>query len=69
LPWHWLRHANALVSFDEYTIPHWTKKFHIGKGSVTARNKYRRCENLFTGFDLTNSRFLMVPGIPGNVSL
>ena len=41
-----------MVSFDEHTIPRWTKKFRIGKGYVTTRNKYMRCEKLFTGFDL-----------------
>ena len=41
--------TDAMVSFDEHTIPRWTRKFHIGKGYVTTRNKYMRCEKLFTG--------------------
>ncbi len=43
---------DALVSFDEHTIPRWTRKFHIGKGYVTTRNKYMRCEKLFYSYDL-----------------
>jgi hypothetical protein len=58
-----------MVSYDEHTIPRWTKKFRIGKGYVTTRNKYMRCEKLFTGFDLTSGRFLTVRGTPGNVGL
>ena len=51
-PWHLLDNDDALVSFDEHTIPRWTKKFHIRKGYVTTRNKYMRCEKLFTVYDL-----------------
>jgi hypothetical protein len=68
-PWHLLHHEDALVSFDEHTIPRWTKKFQIGKGYVTTRNKYMRCEKLFTGYDLVSGRFLRVRGTPGNVNL
>ena len=68
-PWHWLHRQDALVSFDEHTIPRWTKKFHIGKGYVTTRNKYMRCEKLFTGYDLVSRRFLTVRGTPGNTNL
>ena len=68
-PWHLLHHADALVSFDEHTIPRWTKQFHIGKGYVTTRNKYMRCEKLFTGYDLLRGRFLTVRGTPGNGNL
>lgn len=68
-PWHLLHHEDAMVSFDEHTIPRWTKKFHIGKGYVTTRNKYMRCEKLFTGYDLVNGRFLTVRGTPGNGNL
>src|SRR5262249_60313817 len=46
-PWHLLRGADAIVSFDEHAIPRWTRKFRIKKGYVTTRNKYRRCEKLF----------------------
>jgi hypothetical protein len=68
-PWHLLRNEDALVSFDEHTIPRWTRKFHIGKGYITTRNKYMRCEKLFTGYDLGSGRFLSVRGTPGNRSL
>src|SRR5216683_3213432 len=30
-PWDLLHNEDALVSFDEHTIPRWTRKFHIGK--------------------------------------
>jgi hypothetical protein len=68
-PWHLLHRKDAMVSFDEHTIPRWTKKFHIGKGYSTTRNKYMRCEKLFTGYDLVSGRFLSVRGTPGNVNL
>ena len=68
-PWHLLHNQDALVSFDEHTIPRWTRKFHIGKGYVTTRNKYMRCEKLFTGYDLSCGRFLSVRGTPGNRDL
>lgn len=68
-PWHLLDRADALVSFDEHTIPRWTKKFHIGKGYSTTRNKYMRCEKLFTGYDLSRGRFLSLRATPGNVNL
>jgi len=68
-PWHLLHHQDALLSFDEHTIPRWTKKFHIGKGYVTTRNKYMRCEKLFTGYDLLSRRFLTLRATPGNVNL
>jgi hypothetical protein len=68
-PWHLLHDEDALVSFDEHTIPRWTRKFRIGKGYVTTRNKYMRCEKLFTGYDLASGRFLSVRGTPGNWNL
>src|SRR5262245_2042286 len=34
-PWHLLRDEDVMVSFDEHTIPRWTKKFRLGKGYVT----------------------------------
>jgi len=68
-PWHLLRNEDALVSYDEHTIPRWTRKFHIGKGYVTTRNKYMRCEKLFTGFDVGSGRFLFLRGTPGNCNL
>jgi hypothetical protein len=68
-PWHLLHNKDALVSFDEHSIPRWTRKFHIGKGYVTTRNKHMRCEKLYTGYDLVSGRFLCVRGTPGNSSL
>jgi hypothetical protein len=68
-PWHGLRNEDALVSFDEHTIPRWTRKFRIGKGYVTTRNKYMRCEKLFCSYDLVRGRFLSVRGTPGNWTL
>lgn len=44
------------MSFDEHTIPRWTKKFSIPKGYVTTRNKYMRCEKLYLGYETRNSQ-------------
>jgi hypothetical protein len=68
-PWHLLGNRDVRVSFDEHTIPRWTRKFRIGKGYVTTRNKYMRCEKLFTGYDLSSGRFLTLRGTPGNWGL
>ena len=68
-PWHLVRRDDALVSFDEHTIPRWTRKFRIGKGYVTTRNKYMRCEKLFYSFSLNSGRFLAVRATPGNWGL
>jgi len=68
-PWHLLHREDALVSFDEHTIPRWTRKFHIGKGYVTTRNKYMRSEKLFTAYDLISNRFLCVRGTRGDCNL
>lgn len=68
-PWHLLHRADAMASFDEHTIPRWTKKFHIGKGYSTTRNKYMRCEKLFTSYDLASNRFLSVRATPGDWNL
>jgi hypothetical protein len=38
-PWHWIASQDAVVSFDEHSIPRWTHKFRIPKGFVTTRNK------------------------------
>ena len=43
-PWHLLHHEDALVSYDEHTIPRWTRTFHIGKGYLTTHNKYILCD-------------------------
>jgi hypothetical protein len=68
-PWHLVGGDDAMVSFDEHTIPRWTKKFHIGKGYVTTRNKYMRCEKLFYSFSINTGRFLAVRATPGNWGL
>jgi hypothetical protein len=68
-PWHLVRGEDAMVSFDEHTIPRWTRKFRIGKGYVTTRNKYMRCEKLFYSFSLNTGRFLAVRATPGNWGL
>jgi len=64
-----VRGDDALVSFDEHTIPRWTRKFRIGKGYVTTRNKYLRCEKLFYSFSINSGRFLAVRATPGNWGL
>jgi hypothetical protein len=68
-PWHLIAGQDVLASFDEHTIPRWTRKFHIGKGYVTTRNKYMRCEKLFASYALEARRFLAVRGTPGNDGL
>ena len=68
-PWDLLRGEDSLVSFDEHSIPRWTKKFSIPKGYVTTRNKYMRCEKLYYGYDLRQRRFVTVKATPGNVEL
>jgi hypothetical protein len=68
-PWDLVRGDDALVSFDEHTMPRWTRKFHVGKGYVTTRNKYMRCEKLFYGYHVEWQRYLCVQATPGNVDL
>jgi hypothetical protein len=68
-PWHLLQGEDALVSYDEHTIPRWTHKFHISKGYVTTRNKHMRCEKLFCTYDVLNDRYLAVRATPGDVGL
>ncbi len=68
-PWDLLHGQNSLISFDEHSIPRWTKKFSIPKGYVTTRNKYMRCEKLYYGYDLWQQRFVTVKATPGNVEL
>ncbi len=62
--WHLIQGDIALVSYDEHTIPRWTRKFRIRKGYVTTRNKHMRCEKLFYTFDLTSGRYLAVRATP-----
>jgi hypothetical protein len=68
-PWDLLRGEDVLLGFDEHTLPRWTRKFRIGKGYVTTRNKYMRCEKLFYGYDLTRRRYLLVRATPGDWGL
>jgi len=68
-PWHLIQGEDALVSYDEHTIPRWTHKFHIQKGYVTTRNKYMRCEKLFYSYDLLSRRYLAVRAAPGGTGL
>ena len=59
----------ALISYDEHTIPRWTHKFHIPKGYVTTRNKYVRAEKLYYTYDVGLDRYLAVRATPGNIGL
>jgi len=68
-PWDWIADQDAVVSFDEHSIPRWTHKFRIPKGFVTTRNKYMRCEKLYYGYDVLHDRYLSVRGTPGCVEL
>lgn len=68
-PWDWIAGQDAVVSFDEHSIPRWTHKFLIPKGFVTTRNKYMRCEKLYYGYDVVHDRYLSVRGTPGRVEL
>lgn len=68
-PWQWIAGQDAVVSFDEHSIPRWTHKFLIPKGFVTTRNKYMRCEKLYYGYDVVDDRYLSVRGTPGRVEL
>jgi hypothetical protein len=68
-PWDGITGDEAVVSFDEHSIPRWTRKFSIPKGYVTIRNKYMRCENLYYAYDVVHDRYLTVRGTPGNVQL
>jgi hypothetical protein len=68
-PWDLIVGDDAVVSFDEHTIPRWTHKFSIRKGYVTTRNKYMHCEKLFYGYHVEMDRYLCVRGTPGHVEL
>jgi hypothetical protein len=68
-PWELLRGDDALLSFDEHTIPRWTRKYAIRKGYVTIRNKYMRCEKLFYGYHVELERYVCVQATPGHVEL
>jgi hypothetical protein len=68
-PWQWIAGQDAVVSFDEHSIPRWTHKFLVPKGFVTTRNKYMRCEKLYYGYDVVHDRYLSIRGTPGRVEL
>lgn len=68
-PWELLHGQDVLMSFDEHTIPRWTKKFAIPKGYVTTRNKFMRCEKLYLGYEVNQRRFVTIKATPGNVDL
>ena len=68
-PWHLLEGADAVVSYDEHTLPRWTRKFHIRKGYITTRNKYMRCEKLFYSYDVQQDRYLALRATPGDWEL
>jgi hypothetical protein len=68
-PWDLLDRQDAVLSFDEHTVPRWTRKFRIRKGYVTTRNKHMRCEKLFYTYDVLAGRYLAVRGTPGDHGL
>jgi hypothetical protein len=68
-PWELLDGQEVWLSFDEHSIPRWTKKFSIPKGYVTTRNKYMRSEKLYYGYDVVQERFVTVKATPGKVQL
>jgi hypothetical protein len=57
------------VSFDEHSIPRWTRKFSLRKGYVTIRNKHRKCEKLYYGYEVERNRFVSMRGTRGHVEL
>jgi hypothetical protein len=67
--WDWVRGDDALVSFDEHSIPRWTHKFTLPKGYVTTRNKYMPCEKLYYAYHAELDRYLCLQATPGNVEL
>lgn len=68
-PWEMLHQRDLLMSFDEHAISRWTKKFSIPKGYVTTRNKFMRCEKLYTGYEVNLRRFATIKATPGSVEL
>jgi hypothetical protein len=67
--WQLIEGEDALVSYDEHTLPRWTRKFHIPKGYSTTRNKYMRCEKLFYSYEVQQDRYLALRATPGNWEL
>ena len=68
-PWHLIERQDALVSYDEHSLPRWTRKFHIKKGYITTRNKYMRCEKLFYSYEVLQNRYLALRATPGDWEL
>jgi hypothetical protein len=68
-PWHLIERTDALVSYDEHSLPRWTRKFHIRKGYITTRNKYMRCEKLFYTYEALQDRYLALRATPGDWEL
>jgi hypothetical protein len=68
-PWHLIERADALVSYDEHSVPRWTRKFHIPKGYVTTRNKHMRSEKLFYSYEVLQDRYLALRATPGDWEL
>jgi hypothetical protein len=68
-PWHLIERTDALVSYDEHSLPRWTRKFHIRKGYITTRNKYMRCEKLFYTYEALQNRYLALRATPGDWEL
>jgi hypothetical protein len=68
-PWELLHNQDVRMSFDEHSVPRWTKKFVIPKGYVTTRNKFMRCEKLYLGYEVNLRRFATIKATPGNVEL
>jgi hypothetical protein len=68
-PWELVREELSLSSYDEHSIPRWTRKHHIPKGYVTTRNKHMRCEKLYYTYEVLQDRYLAVRATPGNVGL
>jgi hypothetical protein len=67
--WHLIDGEDAVVSYDEHSLPRWTRKFHIPKGYITTRNKYMRCEKLFYSYEVQQDRYLALRATPGNWEL
>jgi len=67
--WHLIQGEDALVSYDEHTLPRWTRKFHIPKGYITTRNKDMRCEKLFYSYEVQQDRYLALRATPGDWEL
>ena len=68
-PWHLIAGQDALASYDEHSLPRWTRKFHIKKGYITTRNKHMRCEKLYYIYEALQNRYLALRATPGDWEL